>query len=116
MRIQSGGVARLTEGSGLGPYRRAIQDGESTEGVGPRTIQEGHTRRRGHRGGRAQDHTGGPYKTEKDQRGSGPGPYRKAIQDGEGEEDKEEKEDEEEQKEKSKNHSQRFGNKNETYY
>ena len=54
------------------------------------TIQEGHTRRRG------------------PQRGSGPGPYRRAIF---GEEDKEdEKEKEEQQKEKSKNHSQTFGN------
>merc|ERR1711953_1562946 len=64
--------------------RGAIQDGEAPEGVGLRTIQEGHTRRRGTRRGRAQDHTGGPYKTERDQRGSGPGPYRRAIQDGEG--------------------------------
>merc|ERR1712110_1010735 len=53
-------------------------------GVGSGTIQEGHTRWIGHRGGRAQDHTGGPYKTERAQRGSGPGPYGRAIHDGEG--------------------------------
>ena len=35
--------------------------------VGPRTIQEGHTRRRGHRGGRAQDYTGGPYIEEEEE-------------------------------------------------
>ena len=51
-----------------GPHRRAIQDGEGTEGVVPRTIQEDHTRRSGHRGGRVQDHTGGPYKTERGRR------------------------------------------------
>ena len=46
--------------------------------------------------------------------GSGPGPYRRAIQDGEAEEEEKEREDEkekeeeeEQQKEKSKNHSRR---------
>ena len=58
-----------------------MQDGEGTEGVGPR---------RGHRGGRAQDHTGGPEEEEEEEEEGGR---------------------EEEQKEKSKNHSQRFGNK-----
>ena len=61
-----------------GPYRRAMQDGEAP------------------RGGRAQDHTGGPYKTERDQRGS------------EKENRIRRRRKEEEQKEKSKNHSQRY--------
>ena len=34
---------------------------------GNRTIQESHARRRGSRWGRAQDHTGGPYKEERAQ-------------------------------------------------
>ena len=52
---------RDQRGSDPGPYRRIIQDGEGPEGVGSRTIQEGHTRRRGTRGSQVQDHTGGPY-------------------------------------------------------
>ena len=59
-------------------------------------IQEGHTRRRGHRGNRAQDHTGATYKTEEGraQNHTG-GPEEK-------EEEEEEEDDEEEEKEKEK--------------
>ena len=49
----------------------------------PRTIQEDHKDGDAPRGGRAQDLIGRPYKTDKHQRWSGSGPYRRAIQDGE---------------------------------
>ena len=77
--IQEGHTRRAQRGSCPGPYTRAMQAGEAPEGVVPRTIQEGHTRRKGTRGGQARDRTGGPYEEER----SGSGPYSRVIQVGE---------------------------------